>query len=547
MSVSHTCNSRSLLVAVLSASLLAGSAIAAVATDDVAQPLGSHPWQFLGKGPDGYDNGERHDCTGTGAPSPAVLCVLAGAAPGGNGSLATPFASINAAIAAALAGDIIQVAAGNYAENVAVGAFGAAIDKPLTLLGGFSPDFSVRDAGLNVSVIDGGGVGPGVQLHVVSDLTTTLDGFEITGGLGLGSDWSDGNGSGAGVFVEQYGNGETLISHNHIHGNQTAHFGDSARGGGIHTQAQDWDGALAMVRIEDNYVRNNEAGRGGGIDITGREALVLRNRIEANLGHSDHGGGLYVSTPTANVRDNAILSNEIGVTVGYGWGGGALIAGEGITAAFQGNVYTDNYAPSIGSGIFWDEGAVGTMKNELLFRNRCTQDDRQGTAIYVDGGAAPSMVDAENITVADHLCANTSATGGAIHLEADSGITLRNSILWGNTREFGSDGSATSNAVEYSITAEAGTGNFLQDPRFANPAGDDYHLRSTGGRFTPGGWIADAQHSPAIDAGDPVSDYSLETSPNGGRINLGAYGNTAEASRSVGGDGIFTNGFESGT
>jgi len=35
--------------------------------------------------------------------------------------------------------------------------------------------------------------------------------------------------------------------------------------------------------------------------------------------------------------------------------------------------------------------------------------------------------------------------------------------------------------------------------------------------------------SPCIDAGDPASDYSNEPAPNGGRINLGAYGNTSEA------------------
>lgn len=39
--------------------------------------------------------------------------------------------------------------------------------------------------------------------------------------------------------------------------------------------------------------------------------------------------------------------------------------------------------------------------------------------------------------------------------------------------------------------------------------------------------------SPAIDAGDPQSSFNLEPSPNGGRINQGAYGNTAEATQSA--------------
>ena len=38
--------------------------------------------------------------------------------------------------------------------------------------------------------------------------------------------------------------------------------------------------------------------------------------------------------------------------------------------------------------------------------------------------------------------------------------------------------------------------------------------------------------SPCIDAGDPAADFSNEPQPNGGRVNIGAYGNTPEASRS---------------
>jgi hypothetical protein len=39
--------------------------------------------------------------------------------------------------------------------------------------------------------------------------------------------------------------------------------------------------------------------------------------------------------------------------------------------------------------------------------------------------------------------------------------------------------------------------------------------------------------SPCIDAGDPASDYSAEPYPNGGCVNLGAFGNTPEATITV--------------
>ena len=59
----------------------------------------------------------------------------------------------------------------------------------------------------------------------------------------------------------------------------------------------------------------------------------------------------------------------------------------------------------------------------------------------------------------------------------------------------------------------------------------DYHLKSQAGRWDPTSqsWIIDDVTSPCIDAGDPNSPVAFEPYPNGGVINLGAYGGTAEA------------------
>lgn len=504
---------------------------------------GGHPLQFLGKGPASWDNGQRLACTGVSASPAAVLCVRAGAAAGGNGSQAVPFAAINAAIAAAKAGDIVQVAAGTYGENVAIGSYASPSGKDLTLLGGFSGDFSQRDAGQHHSIVDAGQNAPGVQLHVDSGGVTTLDGFTITNGLGLGTDWEDGYGHGGGVYAQRLGNGETVISHNLVHGNRSAsHASADTRGGGIHVYNQSWGGASGTARIEDNHVYDNLAGKGAGINVTGRQALLLRNRVEDNIAHGDHGGGIYVSTGQAQLTDNAVMGNEIGASAGYGWGGGVIVAGE-ISAQFQGNVVTDNYAPTIGAGLFFDEGAVVAMRNDLIFANRCPQDARSGAAIYLDGGAAASVLEIENATIADHHC---SGNAPAIYIEGGSQAGLKNAILWGNSGEFGLD-SGGGFSIAHSITQQPGQGNLALDPLFADPASGDYHVRSTAGRYTLAGWAMDAVSSPAIDAGDPASDYALETAPNGGRINLGAYGNTTEASRSAGAtaqEHIFGDGFE---
>jgi hypothetical protein len=79
-----------------------------------------------------------------------------------------------------------------------------------------------------------------------------------------------------------------------------------------------------------------------------------------------------------------------------------------------------------------------------------------------------------------------------------------------------------------------GAGNIDVDPCFADAASDDYHLKSQAGRWDPvsQNWVPDANTSPCIDGGDISSPIGDEPFPNGGIINMGAYGGTAEASKS---------------
>ena len=63
----------------------------------------------------------------------------------------------------------------------------------------------------------------------------------------------------------------------------------------------------------------------------------------------------------------------------------------------------------------------------------------------------------------------------------------------------------------------------------------DYHLKSQAGRWNPASqsWVIDDITSPCIDAGDPNSPIADEPEPNGGIINMGAYGGTEQASLSL--------------
>jgi len=79
-----------------------------------------------------------------------------------------------------------------------------------------------------------------------------------------------------------------------------------------------------------------------------------------------------------------------------------------------------------------------------------------------------------------------------------------------------------------------GIGVISQDPLFINPTARDFHLLSELGRWDRAAarFVSDDATSPCIDAGDPAGDFSQELQRNGSRVNMGAFGNTREASRS---------------
>lgn len=104
-------------------------------------------------------------------------------------------------------------------------------------------------------------------------------------------------------------------------------------------------------------------------------------------------------------------------------------------------------------------------------------------------------------------------------------------------------------ANSYPVVGDLGIGNVHVDPYFAEPGqwvqdpcdhsnltwvGGDYHLKSQAGRWeaVTKSWIQDDVTSPCIDAGNPAGPVELESFPNGGIVNMGAYGGTIEASRS---------------
>jgi hypothetical protein len=68
----------------------------------------------------------------------------------------------------------------------------------------------------------------------------------------------------------------------------------------------------------------------------------------------------------------------------------------------------------------------------------------------------------------------------------------------------------------------------------------DYHLKSQGGHWdrATAAWVRDDVTSACIDAGNPANALGCEPFPNGGVVNLGAYGGTDEASKSYFGEPV---------
>ncbi len=153
-----------------------------------------------------------------------------------------------------------------------------------------------------------------------------------------------------------------------------------------------------------------------------------------------------------------------------------------------------------------------------------------GTPPYAN---TPTLI---NNTIVQNSCTSplSSAVGGGLMVASEDSVIGKNNIVYDNysTNDPNICGTAL---FTYSCVAGglSGLGNIAEDPLFVDPWNDDFHLQSFEGSYHGGAWLPDPEHSPCIDAGDPSSAFSNEPQPNGECINMGAYGNTDEASLSM--------------
>jgi len=245
---------------------------------------------------------------------------------------------------------------------------------------------------------------------------------------------------------------------------------------------------------------------------------------------------------------------------------------------------TGNWALESGGGV-WNGGRMTLMRCSItansaeqgggirtcgeLTLNNCTV---AGNSASQSGGGlwdlCGDLLCLTNCTFAGNSAERGRALTCSLWEQWSTIIQLTNCILWDGGDEIWNNDYPAEITIAHSDVQGGpaavhdpcnvviwGEGNIDTDPCFADAGywdpndmpedakydfwvDGEYHLKSQGGRWdaSEGRWMIDDVTSPCIDAGDPMSPIGLEPFPNGGIINMGAYGGTAEASKSYFGE-----------
>jgi len=426
------------------------------------------------------------------------------------------FNNIQAAIDDANDGDTIIVADGSY-----TGDGNRDIDfkgKAITLESANGPENCIIDC-------NGTSDDPhrGFYFHSNEDANSILAGFTIQNGYAPADGPVILPPDPAGGAILCWGSGPTVTDC--IITRNTAQ-GSSFRGSGGGIYCMDANMVISNCIIEDNgRLSNNPYDSvgtlwGGGIGTSGGCVKIVDCTITNNRAYM--GGGLSCLETRLSVLNCNINENNAEA------GGGACLAGY---AHFSNCKITNNWAKGLGGGIAWPFDPNGILENCVISNNALLPSPATlgGSAVYFQGGNP----EVRNCTICFNEFSHSGEPySGAIHCE-DSNPVISNCILWANEEAAIAYGDPL---VSYSNIGGGwpGQGNIDTDPCFADTESADYHLKSQAGRYDPntGTWVIDDVMSPCIDAGDAMSPIGPEPFPNGGIVNMGAYGGTAEASKS---------------
>jgi predicted outer membrane repeat protein len=393
----------------------------------------------------------------------------------------------------------------------------------ITLKGGYAgfgaPNPYARDIGLYETILSGdlnendvGDANRGENsYHVVTgtgtDATAVLDGFTISRGNANGP--FNPHVYGAGMYNDA---GDPTVTNCTFSGNSAESYG-----GGMYN-------LNASPELANCTFSSNSAQQGGGLYARNSSPTVTNCMFTGNSAVNT-GGGMRNYANSSPTLTNCTFSDNSAVDYGGGMSNGHNTTPDVINCQFIGNF-------AISAGGMFNDAATDANITGCLFSGNTAEN--YGGGIYnSETGNSPRII---NCTLIGN---SAGSEGGGMYNYQSGSPTVTNCILWGNTAPSGpqiyNDG-ASSAACTYSNVqgAYSGTGNIDVDPCFADPCNGDFRLKSEGGRWDPNSetWVLDDVTSPCIDAGDWRSPICDEPYPNGGKINMGAYGGTAEAGKS---------------
>ncbi|OQX71533.1 MAG: hypothetical protein B6D62_01820 [Candidatus Cloacimonas sp. 4484_275] len=311
--------------------------------------------------------------------------------------------------------------------------------------------------------------------------------------------------SGGGIYFE------SIWSNLSIYDNNIS-YNNARRGAGIAINS-------AEITLTDNIISYNEAtatdaeeyGFGGGIYCVGYYYPEIEGgRIHHNT--AVRGGGLFVSESEPTISSLIVEYNGADI------GGGVYCDYYG-SPTIEHCKIQNNGADEYGAGIYTDYECNVNLVNCLVIDNTASLN---GGGLYT-GGGHPVL---RNVTFWNN--SSVLRVGGAIYC-AGANVEIRNGIFWNDyPEEFALvQGSieATYSDIELATGVYPGEGNLNITPHFRNTDARNLRLAV----FDETG----SAKNPLVDAGDPNDDYSQEPMPNGHRINMGAYGNTEDATITI--------------
>lgn len=247
-----------------------------------------------------------------------------------------------------------------------------------------------------------------------------------------------------------------------------------------------------------------------------------------------------VSVLSTNVVLQSLVATNSTVTLAAGSAlntvEGFRLSGGGITLAGNDGMVRRG---RMSNSVVTISGARGSMTNVIMQGGspQVTISGANASLVnntLVSGGIAVRQTGGTGAVLRNNILVAAGASGFAIERTGGTMTSDYNLFDMRNGAWFGpAAGGLWEKLVYWQQQTGLDSNSVAASALFADEAGGDLHVKSVAGRWDGAGWVTDGEHSPAIDAGAPGDNVRDEPDgENGGRINIGAYGGTAEASKS---------------